>query len=226
MTRGFDCRNTRTLFPFFLCRLKPRYAFLQNSNSTFEVIYCTARSVKFLLAFGRIFRNQFLEKVYVALQATCSSHHAFFHRADFHTRNILCACGAGTERYADGKNQRLPDHNPVPERSCEAATPPEAARLGRLRPASAITRLVNWGDFSASVESQSTHSRKFKRRFRITNFMGYLGRSAGTLSRRDTQSAWNLAATVRPTIGPSRHFKISPVRTAATHGHLAPRNLV
>jgi hypothetical protein len=121
---GFDCRNTHTLFSFFLCRLKLRYAFLQNSNSAFEVIYCTTRRVKFLLALGRIFRNQFLEKVYVALQATCSSHHAFFHRADFHTRNILCACGAGTERYADGKNQRLPRHNPVPERSCDAATLP------------------------------------------------------------------------------------------------------
>src|SRR5215469_15847881 len=71
--RGFDCRNTRTLFSFFLCRLKLRYAFLQNSNGAFEVIYCTARRVKFLLAFGPIFRNQFLEKVYVALQSTCSS---------------------------------------------------------------------------------------------------------------------------------------------------------
>ena len=36
---------------FFLRRLKLRYAFLQNSNSAFEVIYCTARRVKFL---GRI----------------------------------------------------------------------------------------------------------------------------------------------------------------------------
>ena len=64
---GFDCRNTHTLFSFFLCRLKLRYAFLQNSNSAFEVISCTTRRVKFLLALGRIFRNQFLEKVYVAL---------------------------------------------------------------------------------------------------------------------------------------------------------------
>jgi hypothetical protein len=133
MTRGFDCRNTCTLSSFFLCRLKLRYAFLQNSNSAFEVIYRTARRVKFLLAFERIFRNQFLEKVYVALQATCSSHHAFFHRADFHTRNILWACGAGTERYADGKNQRLPDHNPVPERSCEAATRAGSALLQQSR---------------------------------------------------------------------------------------------
>jgi len=104
---GFDCRNTRTLFSFFLCRLKLRYAFLQNGNSAFEVIYCSARRVKFLLVVGRIFRNQFLEKVYVALQATCSTHHAFFHRADFHARNILCACGTASKRDADGKNQRL-----------------------------------------------------------------------------------------------------------------------
>src|SRR6516162_6624265 len=51
---------------------------------------------------------------------------------------------------------------------------------------------------------------------------GYLGCSAGTLSRRDTQSAWNLAATVRPTIGPSRHFKISPLAGPQTHALLAP----
>jgi hypothetical protein len=183
MIRGFDSQNTRTLLSFFLCRLKLRYAFLQNSNSAFEVIYCTARRVKFLLAFGRIFRNQFLEKVYVALQATCSSHHAFFHRADFHTRNILCACGAGTERYADGKNQRLPDHNPVPERSWEAATAPDAARLGRLRPASAITRLVNWGDFSASVESQEHALAEIQKALPDHQLHGYLGCSAGTLSR-------------------------------------------
>jgi hypothetical protein len=214
-TWWFECeeapRNTRTLFSFFLCRLKLRYAFLQNSNSVLEVIYCTARRVKLLLTFGRIFRNQFLEKVYVALQATCSSHHVFFRRADFHTRNILCACGAGTERYADGKNQRLPDHNPVPERPCEAATPQEAARLGRLRPASAITRLVNWGDFSASVESQERALAEIQKALPDHQLHGYLGCSAGTLSCRDTQSARNLAATVRPTIGPLRHFKISPL---------------
>jgi len=92
--------------------LKLRYAFSQYGNSTFEVIYCAARRVKFLLAVGRIFRNQFLEEVYVALQATRSSHHVFFHRADFYTTNILCACGTGSERYADSKN-RLQHHNPV-----------------------------------------------------------------------------------------------------------------
>jgi hypothetical protein len=37
---GFDCRNMRTLFSFFVCRLKLRYTFLQNGNSAFEVIYC------------------------------------------------------------------------------------------------------------------------------------------------------------------------------------------
>jgi len=167
-------------------------------------------------SFGRIFRNQFLEKVCVALQATCSSHHAFFHRADFHTRNILCACGPGTERYADGKNQRLPDHNLVPERSCEAATP------GRLRPTSASTRFVNWGDLSASVESQEHAPAEIQKTLPDHQLYGYLGCSAGTLSRRDTQSAWNLAATVRPTIGPSRHFKISPLAGPQTHALLAP----
>jgi hypothetical protein len=109
---AFDLPEHAYLFSFFLCSLKLRYAFLQNGNSTFEVIYCAARRVKSLLAVGRIFRNQFLEKVYVALQATCSSHHAFFHRADFHTRNILCACATGSERYADSKNQRLEHRNP------------------------------------------------------------------------------------------------------------------
>jgi hypothetical protein len=111
--RNHRLRNTRTLFSFFL--LKLRYAPLQNGNSALEVIYFTARRVKFLLAVGRIFRNQFLEKVYVALQATRSSHHALFNRADFHTRNILCACGTGNERYGDSKNQRLQHHNPVGE---------------------------------------------------------------------------------------------------------------
>jgi len=77
-------------------------------------------------SFGRIFRNQFLEKVCVALQATCSSHHAFFHRADFHTRNILCACGTCSERCADSKNRRLQHHNPS-ERSRDA----DATRSGR-----------------------------------------------------------------------------------------------
>ena len=110
---AFRCRNTHRLFSFFLCRLKLRHAFLQNDNSAFEVIYCATRRVKFLLVVRRIFRNQFLQKVYVALQATCSSHHAFFHRADFHTRHILCACGTGTERHADGKNQRFQHDNPA-----------------------------------------------------------------------------------------------------------------
>jgi hypothetical protein len=40
------------LFSFFLCRLKLRYAFLQNGNSTFEVIYCAACRVKFLTDFS------------------------------------------------------------------------------------------------------------------------------------------------------------------------------
>ena len=171
---AFRCRNTHRLFSFLLCRLKLRHAFLQNDNSAFEVIYCATRRVKFLLVVRRIFRDQFLEKAYVPLQATRSSHHAFFHRADFHTRNILCACGAGAERYADGKNQRLPDHNPVPERSCEAATPPEAARLGRLRPTSAITRLVNWGDFSASVESQEHALAEIQKALSDHQLHGYL----------------------------------------------------
>ena len=120
----------------------------------------------------------FLEKVYVALQATCSSHH--FHRADFHTRNILCACGAGTKRCADGKNQRLPDHNPVPERSCERRQRPappcfsnhEISELGRFfgqrRMAGARTR----GNSKGASGSPTSW---------------YLGCSAGTLSRRDTQ---------------------------------------
>jgi hypothetical protein len=52
---GFDCRNTHALFSFFLCGLKLRYALLQNGNRALEVIYFTARGVKFLLAVGRIF---------------------------------------------------------------------------------------------------------------------------------------------------------------------------
>jgi hypothetical protein len=81
----------------------------------------------------------------------------------------------------------------------------------RLRPASAITKLVNWGDFSASVEWQEHALAKIQRALADHQLHGYLGCSAGTLSRRDTQSAWNLAATVKPTIGPPRHFKISPL---------------
>jgi hypothetical protein len=114
----------------------------------------------------------------------------------------LCACGAGTERYADGKNQRLPDHNPVPERSCEAATPAGAALLQQSRIS---------GDFSARVEWQEHALAEIQRALPDHQLHGYLGCSAGTLSRRDAQSAWNLAATVKPTIGPSRHFKISPL---------------
>jgi hypothetical protein len=78
----------------------------------------------------------------------------------------------------------------------------------RLRPASAITKLVNWGDFSASVEWQKHALAEIQRALPDRQLHEYLGCSAGALSRRDTQSAWNLAATVKPTIGPSRHFKI------------------
>jgi hypothetical protein len=71
----------------------------------------------------------------------------------------------------------------------------------RFRPASAITKLV-------SVEWQEHALAEIQRALPDHQLHEYLGCSAGTLSRRDTQSAWNLAATVKPTIGPSRHFKI------------------
>jgi hypothetical protein len=39
----------------------------------------------------------------------------FFYRAEFHTRNILCASGTGHECYGDSKYQSLQYHNPVGE---------------------------------------------------------------------------------------------------------------
>jgi hypothetical protein len=78
-----------------------------------------------------IFRNQFLEKVFVALQATCSSHHAFFTVRLSHqgscARVVLVVRAMPTARNG-GSRIITPS-----ERSRDAAMPPEAAGLGRLR---------------------------------------------------------------------------------------------
>jgi hypothetical protein len=66
--------------------------------------------------------------------------------------------------------------------------------------ASAITKLANWGDFSACADSQEHALAALPG----SQLHGYLGCSAGTLSRQDSQ--W---ATFELAIGRSRHFKIS-----------------
>jgi hypothetical protein len=153
MTRGFDCRNTRTLFSFFLCRLKLRYAFLQNSNSAFEVIYCTARRVKFLLAFGRIFRNQFLEKsTLLCRQLVLRT--LLFSIVQTSTLGTSCAHAVLVRSAMPMARTRGFRIITLCPRDHARRRHHQKRRLGRLRPASAITRLVNWGDFPASVESQ------------------------------------------------------------------------
>jgi hypothetical protein len=63
------------------------------------------------------------------MHATRSSHHAFFYRAEFHIRNILCG-GTGHECYGDSRAFNVIT---LSQKSRDAATPPESVRLSRRR---------------------------------------------------------------------------------------------
>jgi hypothetical protein len=78
--------------------------------------------------------------------------------------------------------------------------------------ASAITRLANWGDFSACAESQEHALAEIQKALAGSQLHGHLGCSAGMLSRRDSPWAWNLAATVQTRYWRFTSFQDQPGR--------------